>query len=160
MEERQRDSKGKFVYTTGGGRYKRINVNGKNLQYHRYIWELHFGKIPSGSVIHHINMNKKDNRLENLMLVDITTHNQIHKHAAWNKGKKCANISQSKMGHKVSKEQIEKSKKTWKDKFIPSMKKIYDLKKQNKSWEEISSALNLTIDSTKYRYFKYKKDYL
>ena len=33
---------------------------------HRYVWEQNFGKIPEGGVIHHINGNKFDNRIENL----------------------------------------------------------------------------------------------
>jgi len=36
---------------------------------HRYVWTKHNGPIPKGMQIHHINSNKKDNRIENLSLV-------------------------------------------------------------------------------------------
>ena len=35
---------------------------------HRLVWEMHYGKIPKGMVIDHINRNKTDNRIENLRL--------------------------------------------------------------------------------------------
>jgi len=36
---------------------------------HRIVWKLHFGEIPEGLVIDHINNNRSDNRIENLRLV-------------------------------------------------------------------------------------------
>jgi hypothetical protein len=155
----ERDKKGKFIYTTGKGIYKRINKNGKNLMLHRHIWEQNFGIIPEGHIIHHINKNKLDNRIENLMLLDIKTHNKIHKHPAWNKGLKCENISKSKIGHKVTIEQINKSKETWKNKYIDSMSIIFKLKTEKVSWNNICKQLNLTTDQVKNRYYKYKKNY-
>lgn len=35
---------------------------------HHIIWEQHNGKIPEGAIIHHINGNPLDNRIENLMM--------------------------------------------------------------------------------------------
>jgi hypothetical protein len=46
---------------------------------HRVIWERNFGKIPPGMIIHHINGNKKDNSIENLILVSIKEHGNLHK---------------------------------------------------------------------------------
>lgn len=46
--------------------YKLINVNGKYVREHRYVWELKHGKLPVGWVVHHLNGKKKDNRIENL----------------------------------------------------------------------------------------------
>jgi len=40
----------------------------KKLMIHRLVWEMHYGKIPKGMVIDHINRNKTDNRIENLRL--------------------------------------------------------------------------------------------
>ena len=35
---------------------------------HRWLWEQAFGSLPKGSVVHHINGNRADNRLGNLIL--------------------------------------------------------------------------------------------
>jgi hypothetical protein len=44
----------------------------------RMIWEYFNGKVPEGSVIHHINLDKKDDRLENFMLLDNALHSSLH----------------------------------------------------------------------------------
>lgn len=36
---------------------------------HRLIWEIHFGEIPDGMDVDHINHDRDDNRIENLRLV-------------------------------------------------------------------------------------------
>lgn len=59
-------------------RYKRINVNGSSRPEHRVIWEKANGPIPPGYVIHHINGNGRDNRLENLMMMAPRDHVALH----------------------------------------------------------------------------------
>jgi len=51
----------------------RMNNNGDTkLDYqHRVKWELRYGKIPEGYEIHHINGNKKDNRISELKIFNI-----------------------------------------------------------------------------------------
>ena len=49
--------------------YIQFKKNGKHWYEHRYVWTQAHGEIPKGMVIHHINGNTKDNRLENLACV-------------------------------------------------------------------------------------------
>ena len=56
--------------------YKRVSVKGKTYYEHRLIWAEANGPIPDGYVIHHINGNKKDNRLANLALVTAKENRQ------------------------------------------------------------------------------------
>lgn len=49
--------------------YVYVGVNGKLIPAHRIIWEMHYGKIPEGMEIDHINHITDDNRIENLRLV-------------------------------------------------------------------------------------------
>jgi hypothetical protein len=45
---------------------------------HRKIWFDAYGEIPAGHVIHHINRNKFDNRLENLVCLTKAEHGHEH----------------------------------------------------------------------------------
>jgi len=45
---------------------------------HRMIWEHYHGKIPTGHVIHHVNFDSKDNRLENLQCMGYMEHRELH----------------------------------------------------------------------------------
>jgi ribonucleotide reductase alpha subunit len=46
---------------------------------HRMIYEFYKGPIPKGYIIHHINYNSKDNRIENLKCMTVEAHNDFHK---------------------------------------------------------------------------------
>lgn len=46
---------------------------------HRCVVKDYYGKIPAGHNIHHINGNKGDNRIENLIVLPIGQHIQLHK---------------------------------------------------------------------------------
>jgi len=60
------------------GSYKRRKVNGRCIDEHRYVWEQAHGPIPAGFEIHHKNEDRGDNRLENLELVEISSHRRSH----------------------------------------------------------------------------------
>ncbi|QGH76959.1 homing endonuclease [Escherichia phage BEK12B] len=49
--------------------YRFVCINGKQFAIHRIVWEMHYGKIPYGYEIDHINGIRDDNRIENLRLV-------------------------------------------------------------------------------------------
>jgi hypothetical protein len=45
---------------------------------HRMVWEEHNGPIPRGHVIHHLNGDRADNRVENLSLMTRANHCSHH----------------------------------------------------------------------------------
>ena len=67
-----------YCYTTHPTKLKK-NGEGQSCSVHRLVWEQHNGKIPEGYMIHHINGDKKDNRIENLMMVTPKEHGKLHR---------------------------------------------------------------------------------
>ncbi len=45
---------------------------------HRIVWEAAHGPIPRGMHVHHLNHDKMDNRLENLVLATNSEHQHLH----------------------------------------------------------------------------------
>lgn len=61
-------------------RYKSVFVDGKEIREHRYVMEKHLGrKLSECEQVHHINGDRFDNRIENLMVVTQAEHDAIHK---------------------------------------------------------------------------------
>ena len=71
-----------------GGRYivngyVYLSNSGREVREHRHIMEIELGrKLKSSEIVHHINHNKLDNRLENLMVVTRAEHVRLHNR--WN----------------------------------------------------------------------------
>ena len=68
-------------YKHGRGEdYKRIRVKGKKIKISHIVWMLANKQnyIPDGFVIHHINGNKDDNKIGNLMLEDEGKHMRVN----------------------------------------------------------------------------------
>jgi hypothetical protein len=59
--------------------YKVIKINGKSYREHRHLMEKHLGrKLGPDETIHHINGNKKDNRLSNLKVINRSEHSKLY----------------------------------------------------------------------------------
>ena len=58
--------------------YKKDWVDGKTYQAHRRVWEQANGPIPEGLIVHHVNHDKRDNRLVNLALMTRAEHSAHH----------------------------------------------------------------------------------
>ena len=70
--------------------YFRTTINNKRTQLHRYIMEKYLGRsLKREEIVHHINGNKQDNKIENLELIK---NNSVHMHKyhpnSWQKRKK------------------------------------------------------------------------
>ena len=80
-------------------RVRLIWRNGKKVRAHRWIMEQKLGrKLRPDEHIHHINGNPLDNRIENLQIIDVVSHNRLHKQK-YPDLKTCWNCGQSFMAN-------------------------------------------------------------
>ena len=52
---------------------------GKRCRVHRACWEAYFGPIPSGHIIHHIDEDRQNNEIENLVCMPHGEHTRQHR---------------------------------------------------------------------------------
>jgi len=78
--------------------HRRIYHGGRYRMEHVVVWEKHHGPVPVGQCVHHLNGDPLDNRIENLQVVDPTTHKRIHSGCElrngtwWKPCRKCGRI--------------------------------------------------------------------
>ena len=65
-------------YKIQGGYYQSRDRKCGNKLLHRVIWETYKGCIPNDYVVHHINEDPSDNRIENLECMTTYEHNRLH----------------------------------------------------------------------------------
>jgi len=64
-------------------KYLAKKVNGEKRDIHRIVMEEYLGRpLTSDEVVHHINENTFDNRIENLALMSASEHNKLHRRNA------------------------------------------------------------------------------
>lgn len=70
--------------------YKQTKKAGRRMDEHRFLMEQHLGrKLSRFEFVHHINGDKKDNRLENLKVVTPKEHAKEHGQWKYPKTKTC-----------------------------------------------------------------------
>lgn len=116
-------------------KYKSKKINGKKIDEHRFIMEQFLGrKLDRYEVVHHINGDKSDNRIENLQLMTLSEHSKLH-----NIGKKISNEQKNKLS------EIQKNRpnarRSISDETIIEMAK---LRKQGFSFRAIDKYFNLS----------------
>jgi len=153
LSEMGRDEFGRFKITNGASIYKRKQRNGRHTSEHVLVWEDHNNKIlPEKWCVHHINENKRDNRIENLEAMPISKHTKMHfaeyykNKDVWNKGKKCPIISEKLRGHITTEKQKAKCRTTWLNRNINRNVRIWELKDNGLTPTQISKQLNITTD--------------
>lgn len=103
-------------------KYKAIKVNGIKCDEHRYIMEQHLGrKLSRNELVHHVNEDKRDNRIDNLRVMSLAEHSRMHQLGRKASPETLKNMSRAQIGNpygpprKLSDEQV----RYIRDNYIP-----------------------------------------
>lgn len=81
---------------TTSPKYRWIYINGKNVPEHRYVMEQYIGRpLTSDDIVHHVNHNGLDNRIENLVLTTRGEHVGLHPRTDETKRKVSESVKES-----------------------------------------------------------------
>jgi hypothetical protein len=67
---------GQLAGDTDGSGYRRVMIGTNHYKMHILIWWMHRGGIPEGLLVDHKDMNKSNNRLDNLRLLSKSQNNR------------------------------------------------------------------------------------
>ena len=138
-----------------------INKQGyyvKNIYLHNLVWVNFYGKpVPKGYVIHHINGDKTDNRIQNLQCVESRAHTSFHSRGKKKSKETRAKLSESKKGFRHSEETKQKlSRYKQGRKWTPNQRKAYE-----KLYENKATISKRGIRNNKRRYaLRYNQEYV
>lgn len=81
-------------------RYHKIRVHGVQMPLHRHIMEQHLGrKLQSDEAVHHLNGNRYDNRIENLVVMKFREHSRLENEGKTLTPEHRAKVSRSLLGN-------------------------------------------------------------
>ena len=63
----------------GAGYLGTYDREGQKCYVHRGCWEAHYGPVPEGSLVHHINRDRLDNAIGNLACMTAGEHSRLHR---------------------------------------------------------------------------------
>lgn len=66
------------AYQRKDGYYQISSGNNQGKLLHRLIYEEHYGPIPNGFCIHHLDHDKNNNAADNLILMSKSNHHKLH----------------------------------------------------------------------------------
>ena len=93
------------IYLTAQGRYEiKIAHPAKWKKLARHVWESNHGEIPDGMLIHHIDGNCLNDKIENLELMTRAEHLMVHKKEFEHKRKRLASLAIKKRWKRVKME--------------------------------------------------------
>lgn len=121
-------------------KYKSLRINGIKYDEHRMIIENYLGrKLNRNEVVHHINGDKSDNRIENLKVMSLSEHTKLHM-----KNRKIS----LEVRNKISKSSIGKinSKRTFDENTVFEIYKKHSQGTSNRKIAKLYGVSRATID--------------